>query len=371
MSAMDQRQQLLQLICASRQFAHADSLKRILRYVYEQSAIGGNSQLKEYDIAINALGRKKDFDARLDPIVRVSMANLRARLRAFFDTEGALEPLTLVIPKGQYKVVFESHLHKPRSIESHSLRRFWEPYLSSEVHSVLLYTDLLFFRDRRGNYTRNFYLNDPSATEDEIRERIPHAKSGKVWPSYNFLSSGEVHTIFSIMGVFKELGATIEIRNSRYSIWKEMHKCNLILFGGNRTSSFVRRLQGNNDFVIADDSILIRKPRPNENRSYSGYRYADGELEKTTDYVLVTRRPSLSPESAITMISSNHGRAYEGAGRVLTLENELTQVLEKMGLSDLEAMPRHFQILLRVEMADFDEQVVGVEYVSHRVYDAD
>jgi hypothetical protein len=30
-------------------------------------------------------------------------------------------------------------------------------------------------------------------------------------------------------------------------------------------------------------------------------------------------------------------------------------------------VPEHFQVLLRVEMVDFNEEVVDVQYVTHRI----
>src|SRR5215470_947601 len=60
----DPRQQLLSRVLTSRQFAHADTLKRILRYLCERSADAGGTPPKEYDIAIQAMGRSESFDPR-------------------------------------------------------------------------------------------------------------------------------------------------------------------------------------------------------------------------------------------------------------------------------------------------------------------
>jgi hypothetical protein len=42
-------------------------------------------------------------------------------------------------------------------------------------------------------------------------------------------------------------------------------------------------------------------------------------------------------------------------------------LLAHMSLGRDVAMPDHFQVVLRVDMIDFDEEVVEVEYVTHRV----
>lgn len=367
-------EQLLKRILASRQFAHADSLKRILQYVCEYSERSENASLREYDIAVNAIGRPKDFDARLDPIVRVSMANLRARLKAFFDTEGIDESLQLIIPKGQYRVVFEPKPNlspkRDQRMEPSALRNFWAPYLFGKFANILMYSELLFFRDQLGNFTRSLYLNDPFPSVDAFKSRIPHAKPESLKPSYNFLSAGEARCMFSLLEMFHALGTAIETRNSRYFSWNGLQQRNVVLLGSSRTNSFLDLLQSGIDFVVREDCIQVRNVEPHEDKCYRGHRYSDGKLERVTEYALVTRRRSVAADCSITTIAANHGRAYEGAGRVLTLENELQRLLDRMGIGQADSLPQHFQVLLRIDMVDFDEQVVDVEYVTHRIYRA-
>nr|MCU0248506.1 hypothetical protein [Bryobacter sp.] len=57
-------------------------------------------------------------------------------------------------------------------------------------------------------------------------------------------------------------------------------------------------------------------------------------------------------------------RAIEGAGTFLTDESHLRALEEVFGR---DTLPEQFQILLRVEMLDYDEEVVDVGYVTHRV----
>jgi hypothetical protein len=139
------------------------------------------------------------------------------------------------------------------------------------------------------------------------------------------------------------------------------------LLGSSRTNSFLDSLQGGNNFVITADEIRNLEPHEGEERVYVGQRYMDGKLEKVVEPVVVTRRPGLIRGTVVTMISANHGRAIEGAGNFLALEADLARVLESSGLSGTQDLPEHFQLLLRVHMVDFDEEVVNVERISHRV----
>jgi hypothetical protein len=367
------RRQLVERILESHYFAQAPSLRRILQYLCERAGETGPGMLKEHEIAVKALGRAESFDPKTDPIVRVSIAAIRQRLQAYFDSEGRAEPVRLDIPKGLYRAVFtaQSSGETPATEDGEgritARRRFWEPYLSGQVKNLLLYTDVLFFRDDAGNYLRNIFVNSLSGGLEEIRKRLPLEPSYPLKPSFHFQSAGEVNAMLSLIRLFAQLKTPLEVRNSRFTSWNELRSSNLILLGSSRTSSFVDSLQGGNDFVITADSIRNLQPREGEEPNYTGRRYMEGSLEKVIEPALVTRRPGLTPGTTVTMISANHGRAIEGAGHFLALEDDLAEVLQSCGMEMGGALPEHFQLLLDVHLVDFDEEVIDVEHVSHRV----
>jgi len=126
----------------------------------------------------------------------------------------------------------------------------------------------------------------------------------------------------------------------------------------------VNSLQGDEPFVITDECIVNSQPWEGEEATYRGHRFKEGKLERLVEYAIVTRRHGLVGSSVITMVSANHGRAIEGAGQYQSREDMLRELLGKMNVQEA---PAHFQALLRVDMIDFDEEVVNVEYVTHRV----
>jgi len=89
------------------------NLVKVLRYVCEETAAGRADQIKEYSIAVEALGRKPDFDPQSDTIVRVTVHTLRRRLQELYESEeGAAHSVRVVIPAGGYGVQF---LHVPET----------------------------------------------------------------------------------------------------------------------------------------------------------------------------------------------------------------------------------------------------------------
>ena len=84
----------------------SDNLARVLRYICEEHFQGRSDHIKEYTIAVEALGRRSAFDPQTDTIVRVTVHALRKRLMEVYQTEGANHPVRLVIPPGHYAPSF-------------------------------------------------------------------------------------------------------------------------------------------------------------------------------------------------------------------------------------------------------------------------
>ena len=71
----------LDAVLASGIFAKAPSLALLLQYVCTKYFEGQANQVKEYNIAVEALGRPANFDPRRDSIIRVEAFRLRKRLK--------------------------------------------------------------------------------------------------------------------------------------------------------------------------------------------------------------------------------------------------------------------------------------------------
>jgi hypothetical protein len=96
----------LDKILASDAFAGAERPGRFLRFVVEQ-ALAGNP-LKETLLGVEVFGRNPSYDPRLDGVVRVEAVKLRSRLKEYYKTEGAGDPVRIDLPKGGYLPSFET-----------------------------------------------------------------------------------------------------------------------------------------------------------------------------------------------------------------------------------------------------------------------
>jgi len=97
----------LERVLASKGFASAGRLSRLLRYVVDKTLAGDADQLKEYAVGVEVFDRDETYDPRLDAIVRVEAGRLRSRLDDYYNGEGANAPVRIALPRGAYVAHFE------------------------------------------------------------------------------------------------------------------------------------------------------------------------------------------------------------------------------------------------------------------------
>lgn len=103
----------LDRILASKGFATAGRLSRLLRYVVEKTLAGEADRLKEYAVGVEVFDRDDKYDPRLDSIVRVEAGRLRSRLDEYYNGEGAASPVRINLPRGGYVAQFETREAAP------------------------------------------------------------------------------------------------------------------------------------------------------------------------------------------------------------------------------------------------------------------
>lgn len=98
----------LQKILEDSLFSRTQRMSRFLRFGVEHALAGTGHQVKEYLVGVDVFDRPKDYDPRVDPIVRVEARRLRAKLRSYYASSGKTDELIIDFPKGAYSA--ELHL---------------------------------------------------------------------------------------------------------------------------------------------------------------------------------------------------------------------------------------------------------------------
>jgi tetratricopeptide (TPR) repeat protein len=100
----------LDAIIASEIFVNSSRLSRFLRYVVERTLDGGAERLKEYQIGVDVFEKRRDYDQRTDPVVRVEARQLRFKLSEYYAGLGRDDEVVISLPKGGYAARFERRM---------------------------------------------------------------------------------------------------------------------------------------------------------------------------------------------------------------------------------------------------------------------
>src|SRR5579864_2365634 len=95
-------------ILQSQVFRNTESLRRLLRFLAEKAITGEADQLKVYSVGIDAFGKPPSYDPRQDSAVRIQVGRLRQKLSEYYLNEGKEDPVIVELPKGGFRLQFES-----------------------------------------------------------------------------------------------------------------------------------------------------------------------------------------------------------------------------------------------------------------------
>lgn len=106
----------LDLILSSDLFSRSVVLSNFLKFIVNETLDGNTDGLKEYTIAVSALGKSTDFNSQTDAIVRIHAGRLRRLLNEYYLGPGIKDPLIIEVVKGTYVPMFRQQINnKPKT----------------------------------------------------------------------------------------------------------------------------------------------------------------------------------------------------------------------------------------------------------------
>ena len=110
-STVNEIHEELERILSSDLFSRSIVLSSFLKFVVNETLQRRGEELKEYTIAVSALGRSTDFNPQTDAIVRIHAGRLRRLLNKYYEGPGITDPIKIQIVKGTYVPIFLNHLN--------------------------------------------------------------------------------------------------------------------------------------------------------------------------------------------------------------------------------------------------------------------
>lgn len=122
----------LELVLAA--LARTPRLDHFLRFISERYFQNRISEINEYNIATEVLGRSKiSFEASRDSIARVEAHRLRKKLKEYYETDGKEHEIQISLPQGSYVPAFTYRSSIPQITSVHRADVHEVEYLSSAI----------------------------------------------------------------------------------------------------------------------------------------------------------------------------------------------------------------------------------------------
>jgi hypothetical protein len=402
-------------IAQSRTFRNSDVLRHLLSYLVDASIAGTSEELKEYTVAVDALGKPSSYDPRQESAVRMQVGRLRQKLTEYYRTEGKDDPVVLDLPKGGFAVVFEPRRisFDPASLPESpapgrrreiflaaalavalaatavfavrnwqarnelrvasassdvpwtpEIRQLWEPLLAPNRPLVVCIATPLSVSIPGFGFVRELDVND---WEDVAKSKgIAALKDAlgapAVQPSFGYTGVGTASAAL-LLGQF--LGArqkSVVVTRSNLLSLPELMEENVLFLGPLTGAREIRALRVDQEILLESGGIRNLHPRAGEPAFIPEGPGAKGPEDLDT-YTLISVVPGIRGKGEILSLSGNQISSVTAGAQALTDPSVAKMLVSRMKTAS-GGLPRYFQVVLRVR--SMDGVPTEISYVFHR-----
>jgi len=377
----------------SKTFETSEAHRRLLQYLTEETLAGRAERLKEYTVGLEAFGKPSTYDPRQDSIVRLQVGRLRQKLLAYYEAEGAEDPIHVSLPKGGFRLNFEpgprghngglaltanhgrivaalavlavlalawagyatvSLVRLRRQVAPASerwtpdLEKIWAPYLESNRPMLVCLGTPLFVRIPSLGFFRDPKANDwDEAMRSERMGTVRKAVGDTNWlPSYNFTGVGEASGAFLLAKVLSPRKRDLLLTRSNLLSWQEIVDNDIVFVG---PPKFNLQLQGAplaQEIVIEPDGVRNLKPQKGE-PTYMTDQFLAGKQNDGETHAVISRMPGPSGVGEFLAISGNASADTFAAAQWLTQPWRASELVKRLS-GDTGHLPRYYQVVLKV-----------------------
>jgi hypothetical protein len=377
----------IERICASASFQKTRVLRELLGYLWSHR----QAEVSEYQLGLEVLGRRENFDPKLDATVRVNVARLRQRLHLYYESEGKNDAIRLLIPPGAYRIVSTPVAvaeqqptdpvpaippeERPPVLERsrywrwiaiaaiavcvligwhdfHTWHRlqssapvthpFWNEALRCRKAYSLIVPSPQFFRWRVGGFVaRDFRVNahdqlSQSPALQLLRERWGEPETSTLYTvTTDTVASGEIARYLQDRGV----GVDILTKSNVSQSMLEERDAILMFAAANAAQyePFIHALS----FRFDSSQLLNLKPKPGETRHWRGQSFAQDHV---ISFGLIASLPSRSGLTRQLLLVSSHNHA------LATLLTSAPLLYDAFANWKGNGRPEFFEMVIRFEV---------------------
>lgn len=394
-SKEDKLEQMERLL-HSRTLHGSDSLIAFLRFVVEKSVLGQEQQLKEYTIATEVFGRGKDFDSRLDSLVRVQASRLRAKLREYYQTEGRQDSLVIDLPKGKYTPLFSPAVAEHENVGNgasalssaaefrkdaywQEVTPVWGNLLQANQPILIVFSTTIFY----GSYETGMKLYNSldvmeHAQQPELLAQNPLGNGESNLPRIDhYTGIGELLGVYFLSEFFARVQQPFRLKRSLSLTWDETKAENIVVLGSPAENLFLLDLPTRQDFQfrwVKDEhgrsvnAIVNTNPQPGEQEMYVAKQFGPSPSQISEDYAVVSLLQGLTDKTRLLILAGINTFGTQAAAEYVTRPECIEALISHLNIAPEDQPPRlpaYYQVLLRVKVNG--GVPVQISYVTHHV----
>ena len=340
----------LERILADPLFKNSRRYPNLLRYVVESALDGHTRELKERTLGVAVFERDPDYDTNLDPVVRITAAEVRKRLAQYYHGPKHEAEPRIELPVGSYAPEFQPPIEKtappPPSAQveiawtkrvrathvatavaglaliilafqlkpwmSRTARdRLWGPVLDSASPVLLCVGQRPFV---------GFSVSEPQS--EPWPSASPEALPVTLFQLYYLGSQNvalpDVTTLGRLTGFLQAKGKTYQIRGESSTTFEDLRGGPVVLIGA-FNNDWTMRLMGPQRFSFErDHDVFWLKDRLNPSDKNHTVNYTMPYLKLTEDFALISRVLDPTTERMVVLAGGLTGYGTMAAGEFLS-----------------------------------------------------
>jgi hypothetical protein len=399
-------------IVQSETFRNSGVLRHLLNFLADKYVSGEAQQLKEYTVAVEALGRPSSYDPRHESAVRIQVGRLRQKLAEFYRTEGKNEGIIIDLPRGHfilkcemrqavaktvphrllsaigkfpvyiafvisiawatYATVLLRHAQSYASSDATwtpELKQLWRPFLTTNRPLILVVEDPLFLRlqtNGQSIWFRDSSVNDWTQIDNSPRVQAfsKALKNSRVDPGRFYTPIAEVTSTLLLGKLLGTHQQNITLARSSQISWQDIADQNVVYVGSQPFFDVhTRGMWLEPQLILVNGGIQNLKPGPGEPAMFAD-QYGPPGTENGEFYVVVTHIPGPTNTSDILGFTSSRSPGFVGAVEWFTNANLAKNLVEKMKKTPSGETPLYYQVLLKAKIET--GILTQTSYVLHR-----
>ena len=353
----------LERLLASSYLSHSKRFPNFLRFVVEHTLAGEVDDIKERTLGIEIFGKDASYDTALDPIVRVTAAEIRKRVAQYYQDSAHDEELRITLPSGSYIPQF----HSPKGRSIHRLpeiaavaagtpehvpapatqaRRWWLLAAVGVAAAGLLVWGTVVFWQRTNRAAVDFFWQPVLSFNGPVLLCVPEQPNGFApnvlnpgnLPYYQAVPTnaktppgiGDLSAVIKVAGILQSSGKQYALKGEGATALDDLQRGPTV-FVGAYDNAWTMRLTNPLHYHFASDADMthqwiVDSTAPDKTR-WMIDRGAQMAFDNYRDYAIVARFTDPNTGGLAVIMAGIGPGGTRAAGEFITDSADLTQLM--------------------------------------------